>query len=170
MLGVFKYLLKPIPRDVLLGTLDQLGLTGRTVLIVDDEPEALRLFWRMLASSDHDYRVLTASGGREALDILRQQRPDAVLLDLIMPDMDGFQFLAEMRKDPALRDTPVVVISARDPVGHPIVSNAVAIMQKGGLSMSQLLGLAEAVIGHLSMRGQPAHPVGDPEPIEALPG
>jgi CheY-like chemotaxis protein len=161
-----EYLTKPVLRDDLLGTLDQLGLAGQTILIVDDEPEALQLFWRMLASSDSEYHVLLAADGREGLDILREQHPDAVLLDLIMPDMDGFQFLAAIRADAALCDTPVVVVSARDPVGHPVVANTVAIAQKGGLSVPQLLSLAETVIGPLAVRDRSANPVADPEPTK----
>ena len=165
-LGVEGYLVKPVSRDALLGALDRLGLVGGTVLVVDDEPEALRLFWRMLASSDHAYRVLTASDGRQALGILREQRPDVVLLDLIMPQMDGFRFLEVTRSDRSLCDVPVIAISALDPVGHPIVSNAVAVVQKGGLSLSQLLACTEAITGSPLSPGRS----GDPMPTGALPG
>jgi len=165
-LGASDYLVKPVSQDSLLETLDRLQLRGRTALIVDDEPDAQRLFRRMLTSSGRGYRVLRATEGRHALNILRTQRPDVVLLDLAMPDMDGFQLLAAKSADPALHDIPVVVISARDPAGQPIVSNALAVTRRGGLSMAQLLRCIEAISEVLSIEG----PTGGRGPSAALPG
>jgi len=144
-MGVSDYLIKPISRDGLLESLDRLDPNARTVLIVDDEPETLRLFRRMLTSSGRDYRVLRARDGQEAMNILRSQRPDVVLLDLIMPKMDGFQLLEAKSQDPDLSNIPVIVISARDPAGHPIVSKAVAIMRESGLSAQNLLTYIRSV-------------------------
>jgi len=131
-------------------------LQGKTILVVDDEPEALRLFRRMLASTGRGYRVLRAANGRQALAILRSERPDAILLDLVMPEMDGFQLLAAKNADPALRDIPVVAISARDPAGQPILSNALAVTRGGGLSTPQLLACIEALSRILSPAGRAA--------------
>ncbi len=108
-------------------------------MIVDDEPDALQLFGRMLASLEHEYHVLLARDGQEALGILDQCRPDVILLDLVMPNLDGFQLLERKHADPALRDIPVVIVSARDPVGQPIVSSALAMTRRGGLSVQQLI-------------------------------
>lgn len=163
-LGISDYLVKPISRNTLLAALDRLNLKGKTLLIVDDEPEALRLFRRMLVSSGRGYRMLKATDGREAMKILCEQGANAVLLDLVMPKMDGFRFLAEKSQYPALCDIPVVVISARDPTGQPIVSNAVAATQGGGLSMPQLLACIEAISGILSTAGQ----AGDPAATKKL--
>ncbi len=157
-LGAADYLVKPISRDALLAALDRLPLKGRTILVVDDEPEALRLYWRMLSSAGRGYRVLTAADGREALGILRDQCPDAVLIDLVMPEMDGFQLLAAMNADPNRRDMPTVVISARDPAGQPIISNALAVTRSGGLSVPQLLALTEAITRYLSPVSEPRNP------------
>jgi len=157
-LGTSDYLVKPVSRGKLLEALERAQLPGKTVLIVDDEPEALRLFWRMLASADHGYRVLTTDDGREAMQILREQHPDVVLLDLVMPDMDGFQFLAAKTEDPALRDIPVIVISALDPVGHPIVSSALTVTCRGGLSVRQLLDSIDSLSRALAPTGLPSHP------------
>jgi signal transduction histidine kinase/CheY-like chemotaxis protein len=157
-LGVSNYLVKPILKNTLLSALESLELEGKNVLIVDDEPDALRLFRRILIGSGDGYRIITASNGRQALDILSQQRADVILLDLVMPRMDGFRFLEEKSHIPELRDVPVIVISARDPAGEPIVSNALAVTRAGGLSISQLLACIEAVSEVLSPPGQ----VGDP--------
>lgn len=137
--GVAERLVKPVSREALLTTLDGLGVAEGTVLIVDDEPDALQLFGRMLASSGRAYRVLLARDGQEALHVLEECRPDVILLDLVMPTMDGFQVLDARHEMATLRDIPVVVISARDPMGQPIVSDALAVTQGGGVSVQRLL-------------------------------
>jgi len=165
-LGIANYLVKPISRERLLGVLDQLDLDGKTVLIVDDEPDALQLFWRMLASAGRGYRVLTAADGREAMHLLHTQRPDVMLLDLVMPEMDGFQLLVAMHEDPALRDIPSIVISARDPFGQPIVSKTLAVTRGGGISTAQLLDSIESLSRILA----PASQTGSPERTATLSG
>ncbi|MEJ5199908.1 MAG: ATP-binding protein, partial [Anaerolineae bacterium] len=149
-LGVADYLVKPISASALLAALDRLERPVRTILIADDEPDALQLFRRILASAERGYRVLRASDGKEAWDILRQKRPDVLLLDLVMPEMDGFQLLAAKSQDPELRDIPVILTSARDPLGQPIASNSLMVARGGGLSAQQLLACIEALLGILA--------------------
>jgi CheY-like chemotaxis protein len=144
-LGVACYLVKPLTRDVLLSTLDRLGNDVRCVLLVDDQPEALQLFSRILASAEPEYDILLARSGRRALSLLRRRRPDIMLLDLIMPDMDGFQVLQEKAQDPVIRDIPVIIISSRDPMGEPIVSDTLTIARSGGLSMRDVIDCVEAI-------------------------
>ena len=95
-------------------------------------------------------RVLRAGDGEEGLRIMREERPDAVLLDLVMPGMDGFRLLEARSQDPALRDIPVIASSARDPTGHPVVSSALAVTCAGGLSAPRLLACIKAVTEILS--------------------
>lgn len=165
-LGASVRLVKPIFRETLLAALDQLNIKEGTILIVDDEPDALQLFRRMLTSLARDYRILLARDGQEALTILQECRPQVILLDLVMPNMDGFQLLELRRQHPVLSEIPVVIISARDPAGQPIVSSMVAATLGGGLSLSQLLAGIEAFSKVLAIPG----PVGDPEPTAALSG
>jgi CheY-like chemotaxis protein len=143
-LGVVKYLIKPINRERLLHTLDEIGRAlGRevqTVLLVDDQAEVLQLFARMLTSTEQHYVVLRARGGRQALELLRERKPDVVLLDLVMPEVDGFQVIAEKNRDETIRDIPVVVVSSRDPTGAPVVSSLITIGRTGGISARELLG------------------------------
>jgi CheY-like chemotaxis protein len=159
-LGADGYLIKPIAREALLASLERLNVMKGTVLIVDDETEAVRLFWRMLTSSGRGYRVLTANNGQQALSILRQERPDVVLLDLTMPGMDGFQVL-NLRPREEWRDVPFIVVSARDPAGHPVVTNALCVMRSGGLSLAQILRYIEVMSGPLGEEppAQPERPV-----------
>ena len=149
-LGADDYLIKPISRDDLLAALDRLEKEVKTILIVDDEPDVLRLFRRMLASTGRHYRVLRASSARQARQIMADTIPDVVLSDLVMPERDGYQFIAEMKADPALRDIPIVVASARDPWSQPTVSKSLAVVRGGGIAIAQLLAAVEALLGALS--------------------
>ena len=112
---------------------------------MDDETDASRLFGRMLASAERGYRVLRAYDGRQALDLLRREAVDVILLDLAMPEMDGFEFLNHKAQDAALHDVPVILISARDPLGHPIVSKHMAVTTVDGLSARQIVDCVQAL-------------------------
>jgi CheY-like chemotaxis protein len=160
-LGVADYLVKPVAREMLLAVLDKLGMDGKKLLVADDDEDALRLFYRMLTSADRGYRVLTAPDGRQAWAMLRDERPDVLLTDLVMPEMDGFELLAAKNADPALAGIPAVVLSARDPHGQPIVCKAFAVTGRAGLSLVQLLAgittLSRAV-GPAPLAGESAPP------------
>jgi adenylate cyclase len=80
------------------------------VLIVDDEP--LNVDYLEQELEDSNYQLITASNGREALDKIHSQQPDLVLLDLMMPILDGFGVLAQVKADTYLRDIPVIIVSA----------------------------------------------------------
>jgi CheY-like chemotaxis protein len=149
-----------------LAALDRLDSRVRQVLVVDDEPDALQLFSRMLAESGRGYKVQRAENARQALQMAAYDWPDVILLDLVMPEMDGFAFLAARREDPALRDIPIILISARDPQGQPIISKGLTVTCRRGLSMQDVLSCIEALTSVLSRTG----PRPDPKPTAALPG
>jgi signal transduction histidine kinase/CheY-like chemotaxis protein len=155
--GVRGYLVKPISREALLGALDGLERPVRKILIVDDEPDALQLFSRMLSETTRGYRVMRAANGKQALQLLAHEPPDVILLDLVMPEMDGFQLLARLRTNPALADIPTILISARDPQGQPIVSNGIAATSLHGLSVQQLLAAIQSLTAVLA-QGSPLSP------------
>jgi signal transduction histidine kinase/CheY-like chemotaxis protein len=164
-LGASSYLVKPVTREALLAALRRVDGKVNKVLVVDDEPDALQLFGRMLTEAGQGYRVLRAGSARQALQILRHERPDVILLDLLMPEMDGFQFLAAKEEDPALKEIPVILISARDPLGQPIVSSGLAVTCRSGLSVQQLLSSIEALIATLArmpLAADPARPATAP--------
>jgi PAS domain S-box-containing protein len=115
-LGAAAVMQSPVSRQELFDTLVELGLSPVSgdqmirVLIVDDDPKAVELIAvrvRGMASE-----VLRAYGGREAVDIARRELPDMIVLDLIMPDMDGFQVVEALSKNPATAHIPVVVVTA----------------------------------------------------------
>ncbi len=87
-------------------------MSVRRVLVIDDE-EDIREVARLSLELVGQYQVLTASSGRDGLDSARSHRPDAILLDVMMPDMDGPAALAELRADPATHDIPVLFLTAK---------------------------------------------------------
>lgn len=112
-LGATEYLVKPIDHEALIRTLRQIGPApaGR-ILIVDDDEITRRGIRGALERGG--WQISEAEDGRVGMKLLDEARPDAILLDLMMPEMDGFEFLDEARRNEKWRDIPVVVITARD--------------------------------------------------------
>jgi CheY-like chemotaxis protein len=84
----------------------------QTVLVVDDDPLILRVVATVLDLEE--YEVVTATSAREALDRLEAARPDAIVSDVMMPEMDGFALCEQVRSDPALARLPIILLTARD--------------------------------------------------------
>jgi CheY-like chemotaxis protein len=80
------------------------------VLIVDDEPLNVDLLHQELEKFDH-YQIITAFTGVEALEKIKSRQPDLILLDLVMPVLDGFAVLSQIKADPDLRDIPVIIVA-----------------------------------------------------------
>jgi two-component system response regulator VicR len=81
------------------------------VVCIEDEPEMIDLVRLILGRKGFD--VIGADGGIEGLETVRREKPDLVLLDLMMPDMDGWEVYQQIKADPELRDIPVVVVTAK---------------------------------------------------------
>ncbi len=115
-LGASEYLVKPVDRVVLLETVRRYvgpGSNGPAkVLVVDDEAGTRELLKEILESDG--YIPVLAVNGREALEALGQISVSAILLDLMMPEMDGFELLLRVKEDPGLRNIPVLVLTAKD--------------------------------------------------------
>jgi signal transduction histidine kinase/CheY-like chemotaxis protein len=113
-LGAAGYMTKPIDRDRLVDILSRYRHASEpsTVLVVDDDEEQRHLVRELLGA--RGWVVLEAANGRLALDILRKGSPEIVLLDLMMPEMDGFELVAALQANPAWRDIPVIVVTALD--------------------------------------------------------
>jgi signal transduction histidine kinase/CheY-like chemotaxis protein len=156
--GAARYLVKPVHRDVLLLALDDLDQDIQSILLVDDNAEVLRLFARMLSSAERGYQILRARTGQRAIGLLRERHPDVVILDLFMPGMSGAQVLEEKSRDPEIRDIPVIVISAQDPSGEPMVSEVMVLARGGGLSVQDLLSCITSLGAMLPTPVAPAHP------------
>jgi CheY-like chemotaxis protein len=111
-LGATDYLVKPIMEDVLVQAIDRLNSDGsiREVLVIDDDADDLRLVGKMLTDGGR-YRPVLAEGGKRGWEIIESKPPHAIILDLFMPEMDGFAILENMRATPELKDIPVVVVT-----------------------------------------------------------
>lgn len=86
--------------------------SGQVIVMIDDNPNDLRLARKMLESSP-DYQIIEATTGRDGLKAIYNYHPDLVLLDLILPDMDGISIIETLQRDPKLRDIPVIIFSAK---------------------------------------------------------
>ena len=153
-LGAADYLTKPIDRERLVAVLERYH-RELPVLVVDDDPDFRDLARRMLEREG--YTVVEASNGRAALDRLRDTVPGVILLDLMMPEMDGFDFVAAVRADAAWRSVPIVVITAKDlsPEDHERLNGYVArVLQKGALSREALLGEVRDLVTASTRRGR----------------
>jgi adenylate cyclase len=142
-LGAAGYLTKPIDRDKLVDLVQRFRAeTGPTrILVVDDDAtqrERIR-FWL----GSQRWLLAEAENGRSALERLRQDsRPDVILLDLMMPEMDGFEMVAELQRHPEWRRIPVIIITARDLTNEDrarLNSGIEAIMMKEAFSPAKLI-------------------------------
>ncbi|HEV8517009.1 MAG TPA: response regulator, partial [Burkholderiales bacterium] len=112
-LGATDYLIKPVDRDRLAAVLRSLcGRSAGRLLLVEDDDTARALIRPLVERQG--WEVMEATNGRVALDRLKEARPDAIILDLMMPEMDGFEFIAELRNHPGWHAIPVVVVTALD--------------------------------------------------------
>jgi DNA-binding response OmpR family regulator len=87
------------------------GKMAHTILVVDDEAGVIRLV--ELNLTQEGYQVRTASNGEEALASIAQQRPDLVVMDVMMPKLDGFETLKRLKADPSTADIPIIMLTAR---------------------------------------------------------
>jgi CheY-like chemotaxis protein len=115
-LGASDYLVKPILEDDLVNSLDRLNTDGsiREVLVIDDNRDDLRLIGKIL-NDDGRYKAILVEGGKNGWDYITSgSPPHAIIMDLFMPEMDGFQILENLQANKNLRDIPVIVISGVD--------------------------------------------------------
>jgi PAS domain S-box-containing protein len=147
-MGVADYLVKPVTEQDLLKTLTRLAEgevyfedgRGRHVLIVDDSPDDRSLLRRILENAN--YQVNEAEGGAEAIGRIRNQVPDLLILDLMMPVVDGFAVLENLKMDERTRQIPVVVVTAKELTSAErgrLQRRAEALLQKGLFDQEQLL-------------------------------
>jgi CheY-like chemotaxis protein len=152
-LGAAEYLIKPIDRGRLKAVLERYcGPRGR-VLVVDDDPDVRERTREMI--SREGFQVIEARDGREALARLETEPPDVILLDLLMPEMDGFAFLDELRKRDRLKELPVVVLTAKDLTeeDHARLNGGVArVLQKGPSGRDEILNELASVLARRASR------------------
>ena len=141
------HLTKPVDRDHLVHLIHNLTNPSGPVLVVDDNPQDREILSTILRSEA--YPVATASGGQQAIDWLAENRAVLVLLDLIMPDVSGFDVLQHIRTQSAQPDLPVIVVSAKDLTPDDrrrLDDQWTALVRKQGLFAQDLLGQVQRVL------------------------
>lgn len=158
------YLTKPMGTAELAQALKRYGLStaereGKTILIVDDEPGILEMHARVVQAQSAAYRVSKARDGREALAVIRQEHPDLVLLDLMMPELDGFGVLEAMQKEETIRNIPVIVLTAQtltEKDMERLNRGVSAVLGKGLFSVEETLAHIEETLLHREKLGSEA--------------
>jgi len=125
----------------LLGSLEQIDKRVHSIAILEDNPQSALLLRRILQTRG-DYQILEARDGAEGLALVQRERPDLILLDLMMPGMDGFEILEALKADEELSKVPVVVVTAKDLTSAErkrLSGQIEALMQKGAFTDEDLL-------------------------------
>lgn len=138
----------PAPREGLQAALENLDEKTTTVLLIDDNEDDALLIRRLL-ERHKSYRLFHAKDGWEGLSLARQKLPDLIVTDLMMPGIDGFGLVEELKLDPRTRDIPVVVVSAKDisPEERKRLNGHIeAVYQKGSLPVRQFVDQVIQVI------------------------
>ncbi|MGE3308380.1 MAG: response regulator [Limisphaerales bacterium] len=148
-LGAADYFNKPIDWQRFSATMRALGARAseRRVLVIEDDERTRSLLDRNLI--EEGWSTACASDGRAALEMLDRHRPTLILLDLLMPGMDGFEFIHHLRADPGYRDVPVVVVTGKDLTDADVEQlrgNAARILQKSSLSFEELIREVRTVV------------------------
>jgi signal transduction histidine kinase/DNA-binding response OmpR family regulator/CHASE3 domain sensor protein len=149
LIGAVDVLAKPVDRDNLLRVIQRVLPTGRKrILVVDDDVHTRQLFTAVLGAEG--YRIRTARDGLEAFAAIEQELPDLLILDLMMPVMDGGTFLATLRRNPRYAAVPVMVVTALDADSEAVKrldGAAQAVVQKGPALERSLQRIISDVLG-----------------------
>jgi CheY-like chemotaxis protein/anti-sigma regulatory factor (Ser/Thr protein kinase) len=158
-LGATEFLTKPIERGQFVQLLERHAPKGteRRALVVDDKAENRDVLRRAL--EQQSWQVSEAENGRVALDRVAEEPPSLILLDLMMPVMDGFEFVMELRKVERWRGIPIVVVTAKDVTEEDrrrLNGDVVGLIQKGGLDRESLLAQLREQVAVASIAGSSA--------------
>jgi CheY-like chemotaxis protein len=147
-LGASDYLVKPVEKETILAALKRATrVPANRVLVVDDEPAAVDLITQLL--QDEGYHVKGVYSGEEALGALAEEQPDIILLDLLMPDMDGFEVIERLKANQDWRDIPIVVVTAKDLTDTDwefLRQSVDKIIRKSGLDRETLVGEVQGLL------------------------
>jgi signal transduction histidine kinase/CheY-like chemotaxis protein len=148
-LGAADYLVKPVQRDGLFETLARLSIGPGSgyILVVDDDHESATVVKEALEV--RDFTVAVAYNGKQALQMVKHQIPRLIVLDLMMPVMDGFETLAHLRSEPTTKDIPVVILTAKDLTQREraaLDGKIQALFQKGQVSLDQLISDVQSAV------------------------
>lgn len=147
-MGVTEYLTKPADKTQLLATIKRAVREGpdAPILVVDDDQAQREILRRNL--ENEGWEVTVEHNGRSAMESVRARRPAAIILDLLMPEMDGMEFISELRAQPAFRDIPVAVLTSKDitPADRERLNGQVQKILKKGISRKEILDIVREFI------------------------
>ena len=147
------FLSKPITREKIARTLDRLTLDSpiARILIIDDDLGILQLIERFLSSLvDHSCKVVKACGGKEGLELLHNEPPDLVLLDLVMPEVSGYDILADLHSRPEYVNARVVLMSGVETDENATRVYTISVQCQSGFSLPKSLNMLKMLAGELS--------------------
>jgi CheY-like chemotaxis protein len=143
-LGVVDYFVKPVEKNTLVAALNNLkealGIDMPKVLVVDDEPDAVELVASMIEPAG--FKIIRAYGGEEGIQKSFSEHPDLLILDLMMPDVSGFDVVSRLKRDPETRNIPIIICTSRDPTSEDIIrlrSDVISVMRKGEFAREELV-------------------------------
>jgi signal transduction histidine kinase/DNA-binding response OmpR family regulator len=157
-LGAIDYFVKPVDGKELIARLNRFHLGARdggggkakiSVLVVDDE--AANRTWLTKTLEPAGFEVLSASGGRDAIKVAKARKPDLVLLDLMMPEVTGFDVVEALRKEESTRETPIMVLTAMNLTEEDkrhLNGRVSQILSRGSLGSSDVVALLRRVVAH----------------------
>lgn len=117
-LGAVDYFVKPVNKEELLETMKKIPIKKNTkrvhpkILVIDDDPTAIELIELILESEG--YEVVKSYGGKEGIDVVIKEKPDLVILDLIMPEVSGFNIAYQMRQNPETKNIPIIILTSME--------------------------------------------------------
>ena len=146
--GISEYLVKPVSREMLQKVLARFGDTLHSVMIIDDNRDIVRLFSQSLRTFNAQYKVRAAYNGADGIALMDRDPPDLLILDVLMPGMDGFAVIETMRGIPKLRDIPIVLVSAKGASESitPNIQGDIKLMRAAGYSPIELVASVQALI------------------------
>lgn len=153
-LGASDYLVKPIDELALMNRIQRLVAPLATILVIDDDPDARQIV--RMALDDRQYRVIEASDGKAGLAAIEANNPDLVILDLMMPVMDGFGVLDHLRADRRYASLPILVLTAKELTAAErewLQGRTIDFMQKDQMPIDQLLSRLVKTIVPLESHG-----------------
>jgi signal transduction histidine kinase/response regulator RpfG family c-di-GMP phosphodiesterase/putative methionine-R-sulfoxide reductase with GAF domain len=155
-LGAADYLVKPVMEEELLAALSRLnqGDQETKVLMIDDQADDILLIRRILEAQPQ-YRLIEAYDGQSGINLVRKSKPDLIILDLMMPEIDGFAVLETLKREPDTRDIPVIVVTAKvltEEERHRLLGQVEALLRKGLFSERELLEDLHKALSRIELR------------------
>ncbi|MHB8590330.1 MAG: response regulator [Candidatus Dormibacteraceae bacterium] len=153
-LGALDYFVKPVDKQALLSRLGRYTFTTKVgqeeirILLVDDEPANLELLESILQPAG--FTVLRAAGGQEGVEMARANQPHLILLDLLMPEVTGFDVVAALRGDESTRSIPIMVLTAKDLTEEDrqqLNGQVAAVFERNSLAGAELIGWLHQLVG-----------------------